>query len=455
MPDGKIQIQDASGFAGEADAVFTPRTEAEVIELLQRAGRDRQPVTIGGAWTGLTGGSVPDGGIVLDLRGMTGLTVGPGRAVTGPGTLLRDVQAAAARSNQIYGPDPTENTSSIGGNIANNSSGARTFRFGDTRANVLGLRVALMDGTVLDVNRGDAIDFEVPALPWPATTKHSAGYRLAPGMDWVDLFAGSEGTLGVLTEARLKLLPAARDLFSGVVFFDSDEKALDAVDAWRPVERLNMLEYIDAPSLRVMELDATAALLIEQEVVTGAEEDEWLDRLESAGALMETSWIATSDRDRERFRQFRHELPERVNAIMRQRGLVKLSSDFAVPIESNRKMMAFYRELLDREFPGQYTIWGHIGDAHVHVNILPREQSEWVRARGAMLVFAREAVRLGGVVGAEHGLGKRKAHFLELQYNAEQIEAMKAVKRRLDPHWLLGRGNLFPIFSGESAVPSH
>jgi FAD/FMN-containing dehydrogenase len=206
-----------------------------------------------------------------------------------------------------------------------------------------------------------------------------------------------------------------------------------------------MLEYMDAPSLQVMELKAAAALLIEQDVETGNEEDEWLDRLESSGALLEESWIATSERDRERFRRFRHELPERVNATMRQRGLVKLSSDFAVPFENNRAMLAVYREVLDRDFPGRYTIWGHIGDAHVHVNILPLDMAEWERARDTMTLFAREAVGLGGVVGAEHGLGKRKAHFLELQYAPEQIEAMKSVKRRLDPQWLLGRGNLFAI----------
>jgi FAD/FMN-containing dehydrogenase len=439
-----VRIQDASGFSGQADRVVNPRDEAEVVELLRQANSSLTPVTIGGAWTGLTGGSVPDGGWVLDLRSMNSLSIQPGRAVTGPGTLLRDVQSAAARDGQIYGPDPTENTSSIGGNIANNSSGSRSFRYGDTRSNVLGLRVALADGRVLEVRRGDRIDFDVPFIPLARTTKHSAGYRLAPGMDWVDLFVGSEGTLGVVTRAELKLLPAPKDYFAGVIFFDDDSLALEAVEAWRGVERLNMLEYLDANSLRVMEIDAAAALLIEQEVATGNEVDEWLERLENAGALLETSWIATSERDRERFRQLRHELPERVNATMRQRGLVKLSSDFAVPFEKNRAMMAFYRELLEREFPGQYTTWGHIGDAHVHVNLLPRDDAEWARARDLMPMFAREAVRLGGVVGAEHGLGKRKAHFLEIQYTPGQIEAMKAVKRRLDPNWLLGRGNLFP-----------
>jgi FAD/FMN-containing dehydrogenase len=436
-------IQDASGFSGIADRVFQPRDEAAVVEILREANATLTPVTIGGAWTGLTGGSVPDRGWVLDLRCMSSLSVEAGRAITGPGTLLRDVQFAATREGRLYGPDPTENTSSIGGNIANNSSGSRSFRYGDTRANVLALRVALMDGTVLDVRRGEPIDFEVPAIPLPRTTKHSAGYRLAPGMDWVDLFVGSEGTLGVVTRAELKLLPAPADYFSGVIFFDDDSRALGAVEAWRGVDRLNMLEYMDVNSLRVMDLDASAALLIEQESVTGNEEDEWLERLEAAGALLETSWIAVSESDRERFRRFRHELPERVNATMRRRGLVKLSSDFAVPFENNRAMMAFYRKVLEREFPGQHTIWGHIGDAHVHVNILPADGRSWERARDIMPVFAREAVRLGGVVGAEHGLGKRKAHFLELQYSTEQIDAMKAVKRRLDPNWLLGQGNLF------------
>jgi FAD/FMN-containing dehydrogenase len=439
-----VPIQDASGFSGQADRVVVPRDEAEVVEFLREANSSLKPVTIGGAWTGLTGGSVPDGGWVLDLRSMNSLSIEMGRAIAGPGTLLRDVQSAAARESQIYGPDPTENTSSIGGNIANNSSGSRSFRYGDTRANVLGLRVALMDGRILDARRGNRIDFEVPLIPLARTTKHSAGYQLSPGMEWVDLFAGSEGTLGVVTRAELKLLPAPKNHFAGVIFFDDDALALDAVAAWRGVERLNMLEYLDANSLRIMEIDAAAALLIEQEVSTGKEVDEWLERLETAGALLETSWIATSERDRERFRQFRHDLPERVNAAMRQRGLVKLSSDFAVPFENNRAMMGFYRDLLEREFPSQYTIWGHIGDAHVHVNLLPLDHTEWERARDLMPVFAREAVRLGGVVGAEHGLGKRKAHLLELQYTPQQIEAMKAVKRRLDPNWLLGRGNLFP-----------
>ena len=120
-----------------------------------------------------------------------------------------------------------------------------------------------------------------------------------------------------------------------------------------------------------------------------------------------------------------------------------MGSDFAVPIARNRDMLRIYRATLDREFPGQYVIFGHIGDAHLHVNILPANDAEWQWASGLMTEFARKAVALGGTVSAEHGLGKRKRHLLEIQYTPAEIEKMKDVKRRLDPNWLLGPGTLF------------
>jgi len=280
------------------------------------------------------------------------------------------------------------------------------------------------------------VDFDVPAIPLPRTTKHSAGYRLSPGMDFVDLLAGSEGTLGVVTEAVLRLLPAPGDITGGVVFFASEAAALDAVDRWRLTPGLRMLEYLDAASLRLIDLPHAAALMIEVE----GEHD-----LDLAGALETESWFATSATDRERFRQFRHALPERVNDCLRHSGFVKLGTDYAVPLDQNRAMLNVYRTVLEREFPNQYVIFGHIGDAHLHVNILPESQAQYERALGVTPDLAREAVRLGGTVGAEHGLGKRKAHLLEVQYSVEVTAAMRAVKRRFDPQWLLGQGNLFPM----------
>ena len=158
----------------------------------------------------------------------------------------------------------------------------------------------------------------------------------------------------------------------------------------------------------------------------------------------EDSWFAETDQDRERFRRFRHTLPELVNDTVRRRGFLKVNSDYAVPIDRNREMLAQYHDRLEEQSL-DYVIFGHIGDAHVHVNILPKSQADFENGQKLMLQFARKAVELGGTVSAEHGLGKRKAHLLELQYTAAQIEAMKDVKRRLDPQWLLNRGNLFSV----------
>ncbi len=415
---------------------MAPGSEAELLGLIAAG----VPITILGAGTGLTGGRVPQGGWAVSLEKFQRLEICPGRAIVGAGVSLEAVQAAASRTGQFYAPDPTETTASIGGTIATNASGSRSFRYGSTRRHVLRLRVAMTDGRVLDVRRGDKINFDVPELPLPNTTKNTAGYSLAPGMDWIDLFVGSEGTLGIVIEAELQLLPAPADVLAGIVFLISDGAALDVVDAWRGIPGLRMIEYFDGRSLDFLRPHypeipgrAAAALLIEQE---NGDVDFWADH------APEDSWFAVSDQDRERFRRFRHALPELVNDTMRRRGFLKLGSDYAVPVTRNREMLAFYHaELMQQEL--DYVIFGHIGDAHVHVNILPKSQPEFEAGQRLMLDFARHAVSLGGTVSAEHGLGKRKAHLLELQYTPAEIEAMKDVKRRLDPQWLLNRSNLF------------
>jgi FAD/FMN-containing dehydrogenase len=307
--------------------------------------------------------------------------------------------------------------------------------------------VALMDGSVREYARGDKVDFPISFVPMPNTRKNTAGYRLEPGMDWVDLFCGSEGTLGVILEAEIGLLPVPRELFAGVVFFPSDEHALTAVDAWRAYGELRMLEYVDRNSLRLLSgryseipSSASAALLVEAE---DADVEIWESRLISAGALLEASWFATGTRDLDRFRVFRHTLPELVIETVVRRGFLKMGTDYAVPVERNREMLAFYRERLEELFPDRYVIYGHIGEGHVHVNMLPGNTSEAERASGLLEEFARRAVFLGGTISAEHGIGKRKAKLLPLQYTSKQIQAMKHVKSRLDPYWLLGRGTIF------------
>jgi len=427
-------IIDASGYAGSADQVFTPRSEEELAAILVRTSSEGVPVTIMGALTGLAGGAVPKSGWAISMAQFRKLDVNPGRARVGTGVLLRDVQAAATASGQFYAPDPTENTSSIGGNIGANASGSRSFRYGATRKHVQAMRVVHMDGRIVEYRRGEKVDFDVPRIPLPRTRKHSAGYRLEPGMDYVDLFIGSEGTLGVVTEAELQLLPAQGEILGGVVFFPTEGAALDAVDRWRPTPGLRMLEFLDSRSMKLMEQPYGAAVLVEME---GDAE------LNMTGALEDESWFGSSAADRERFRQFRHRLPERIHERLRRAGFVVLATDYAVPLERNRDILSLYRSVLTQNFGDKFVMFGHIGDAHVHTEVLPETDREWKRATEIAVDLAKEVVAMGGTVGAEHGLGKRKAHLLSIQYNPAEIEAMRSVKRRFDPQGLLGQGNLF------------
>ena len=409
-------IADASGFEGWADHTAAPRNEEELRALL----RSGEAVTVRGGGTGVTGGSVPEGGVSISLQHFTKLEIEPGLARVGAGVLLKDLQAAAARAGQFYPPDPTETWASVGGSIATNASGSRSFRYGATRRWIRALRVATMSGETRWFRRGEPIDFAVPALPVPRTTKTTAGYPLQPGMDWVDLFTGSEGTLGIVTEAELTLLPAPGELLTAVVFF-----AGDPPEDWRAIPGLRMLEYFDAASLRLLGAKGHSAFLVEQE---DPDWDAWDQRI--AGSV--DAWFAAEAADRERIRVFRHSLPEKVNEQVRRRGGRKMGSDFAVPVERNLDMLRLYREVED------CVLFGHYGDAHLHLNLFEPKPEVMVR-------LAKAAVAMGGTISAEHGLGKSKKHLLPLQFTEAEIEAMRAVKRRLDPCWLLGQGTLLDL----------
>jgi FAD/FMN-containing dehydrogenase len=212
---------------------------------------------------------------------------------------------------------------------------------------------------------------------------------------------------------------------------------------------LRMLEYVDRKALDIIHTrfpdipsNAQAALLIESE--GEADIDEWEQRLQAASALIERPGLQSAPEDRERFRRFRHSLPEVVIDTVRRRGFKQIGTDYAVPLDRSRDVLHMYHERLDASDIGLYMCFGHIGDAHVHINVVPETERQAVTATNLLMDLAKEVLAMGGVISAEHGLGKQKAHLLTLQYPPEHIEAMIAVKRRLDPQWLLGRGTLFP-----------
>ena len=449
-------LTDASFMrGGHADRVVLPGSVEEVAEVLEAANRDRTPVTVSGAGTGTVGGRVPFGGIVLATDRLNRIkSIENNRGVAEAGVILSDFQRAVDAKGLLYPPDPTERGAFLGGTVATNASGARTFKYGPTRNYIERLKVVLASGEVLDLRRGERnfFNFPLPSYHRPATRKNATGYFISPDMDAIDLFIGSEGTLGVICEIETRLVPKPRGLLSGVVFFANEADVLAFVSAAkRSAAGARALEFLDNESLNFLRekypevpKEAAGAIFFEQETTEQTEEsilNQWLTLLDQHHAFTD-SWFATNEQDQARLREFRHQLPVLMNewfAHYRQR---KVSTDMAVPDEAFTGMFRLYKDTL-RTSGLRYTIFGHIGDNHVHVNILPRDEDEGTRARELYVQFLKYAASVGGTLSAEHGVGKLKRDYLRLFYTDEQLREMAAVKKFFDPHGILGRGNIF------------
>lgn len=452
MPDIDQFLSDASGYPGSAERVVAPSNLHELREVVRTCSSTHTPLTVSGAGTGLTGARSPSGGWVLSLERFRKIDIQTGRARCGAAVSLAGLATAASQAGQFFGPNPTEISASIGGVIATNAGGARSFHYGAVRKHVDSLQVTFMDGRTVELRRGDKVDFQFRPVRVPDVTKNAAGYYLKPDLDWVDLIAGSEGTLGIVTEAELRLYREPAAILSGVVFFPHDELAMASIDAWREIPELRQLEFMDGPALDLLrpaypELPSTAhaALLVEQNL-TGEDDpeiDAWADRLTAQQALADESWFGFRPADRERFRQFRHTLPTICVERARRNRSPKFGSDLAVPIPRHRELYNRYKQRCNEVFPGQYTIFGHAGDANNHLNVLPDTAEQAHIGEKLLEEFAAYVVRLGGTVAAEHGIGKAKVKLLEMMYSPEEIDAMRDVKTHLDPQWLLGRGNIF------------
>lgn len=493
-------LSDASYLSGgSAERVVFPETAEDVAEILATATRERTPVTVSGAGTGTVAGRVPFGGIVIatdklnHIKQVVHDDPGGGRAIAEAGVILRDLQRAVDAEGLMYPPDPTERGCFLGGTVATNASGSRTFKYGPTRKYVERLKIALANGDVIDLRRGQlhadtqgrikiplasgaAIEAQLPTYRMPEVRKHASGYYVAPGMDVLDLFIGSEGTLGVIVEIEVKLLPKPEGFLSGVVFFDSEDRLLAFVREARErslatrgssprvskgvlppdcsIDKLDAraLEYFDSESLGFLRQKyptipdaAIGAVFFEQETTVENEEQlmtEWLGLLERHHALADDSWFATNEQDQAKLREFRHALPVLMNEWFARYQQRKVSTDMAVPDKEFAGMLKFYQDAL-RGGDLRFTIFGHIGDNHVHVNILPRDDEEAARAREIYQKFIQRAVAVGGTISAEHGIGKLKRDYLRELYGEDHLREMAAVKRAFDPAGILGRGNIF------------
>ena len=480
-------LRDESRRTGHADTISFAKTEEEIREVLAAG----HIVTPQGSRTGITAGAVPLGGHVLNLSRMNRIlrtrfdatrdeafvTIQPGVTLSELRSCLHDCELRA----NYFPPDPTETSASLGGMVACNASGACSYRYGATRGYVEAMRVVLYGGDVLVLRRGRekakgrcfsvvteggrVIEGRLPAYTLPAV-KNVAGYFVQDDMDLLDVFIGSDGTLGVFSELELRVVHRPPSVCGVMAFFPSEDAALAFVHAIRAKSdgsTLVAVEYFDQGSLDLLrsrkvhppdipEIPDAFGVAIYLEyhgtVERVAQAVEAVPGLMSAsGGDEAASWVAESAAELERFKRLRHAVPESVNRLIEERrqnhpGLTKLGTDMAVPDAELAAVMAMYRKGL-AEAHLQHVIFGHIGNNHLHVNILPETPAEYGRGQDLYLQWARRVVALGGTVAAEHGIGKLKVALLREMMGEEAVRQMRALKRLFDPDSRLNPGNLF------------
>lgn len=473
-------LNDAANFKGKCEGVYFPESADEIVEIVKYANSKRKKITVCGARTGLTGGAVPQDGLVLSTEKLNKIIkIDPEEkiAVVQPGVFLSVLKEKLSAQNLYYPPDPTEQNCFIGGTVATNASGAKTFKYGPTRNFVQELSIILPDGELLKLKRGEikqdnyklslktqsgkTIDISLPKITMP-NTKHSAGYYITKNLDAIDLFIGMEGTLGIITEIKLGLLTKPEQIFSIFVFFKSEIEAIKFVEKVRDLSKKNNndtnkinargIEFFDKNSLKFVtespgEIppNTEAAIWIEQETTTESQDavlEKWIALLETNNINVDESWIALSEKERKEFENFRHSIPSQVNEYISKNNLRKVGTDTAVP---NDKLEEYYKFCKHTaESSGiNFVIYGHIGNSHLHLNFILKSIQQYENAKQLYKQMCIKAVELGGTVSAEHGIGKMKREYLIDMFGEEKVKEMASIKKTLDPNLILNIGNIF------------
>jgi D-lactate dehydrogenase (cytochrome) len=498
-------LQDAARYpGGHSGEVAFPACEADVASLASGG----SPLLVVGAQSSLTGGATPRGEILVSTSRLCAMDRWTAASVRcGAGVVLRDLDAECARRGLYFPPIPTYDGATVGGVVSTDAAGAQTFKHGTTRAWVQALTVVLAGGDVLDVARGEVTAhpegyFEivhpsgactrvpVPRAATPAVPKNSAGYRGGGALDLVDLFVGSEGTLGIVTEVTLRLLGERPSWLAVLVPVPGDDEAaaltcelrLETAAARNDASRADVaaIEYMDARCVAVLRedgvpsrvgvpipADARALLLAQVELPASYDRARAVEELsdpsmpgpvaslcrvlERHGLLASAVPALPGEEDRRRaLFALREAVPEGVNARVRAAALAsgepvsKSGGDVIVPFERFTEALARYREIL-ASTGLDAAIWGHISDGNVHPNLVATGAATMERARAAQLAIGEVAIALGGSPLAEHGTGRNpvKKQLLAMLHGDDGVESMRATKRALDPDWLLAPGVLF------------
>lgn len=478
-------LEDSSGLKGGwAEEVIFPESENELVDFLKEANRKKKPITISAGRTGVTGGAVPFGGTLLSTENLNHtleIYKDKGIVKVGCSIRLRELEVVLLREGLFYPVDPTEKNATLGGNIATNASGARSFRFGSTRDYIVSLRLILPDGDILFLRRrehfcddkgyfkistesGKSLNFKIPNYNMP-DVKNAAGYFVKKDMDLVDLFVGQEGTLGIIVEVEIRLLKSPKNILAILSFFKREEDALAFSDKLRELSlkaessgntdktQVTSIEYFDPKSIDMLKEEYknippnTNSAIFFEHLINQDNESDLLERygkiLANFNSDIANSWCTIDVKTREKLYEFRHRLPTLVNEQVKKNGFPKVGSDIAVPVEFFRNMYSFYKDNL-KGTTIDYVIFGHIGDCHLHLNLLPKNEKEFLQTKNLYLRFINRALAFDGTISAEHGIGKLKHAYLERMYSRKSLLQMANLKKTFDPNCILNLDNIFP-----------
>ena len=423
---------------GSPQAIIEIQDEHEVGEVLKLANEFSIPVTSRGAGSSLTGGATPyKGGWVLDLSRLTSLDVDPNNMLVrcGPGVVVGELQSKVAEFGLFYPPDPSSKKfCTIGGNIACNAGGLRCVKYGVTRDYVLALSGYLPTGQFVRWGR--------------ATRKFATGYNLR------DLWIGSEGTLGVVTEITLRLILDVPERLTFLAAFTDDQAALAAPLAISKLGvRPSILEYMDQWTIDCLQK------YVGEEVFTGVqprpmlliELDGTKESLEPESLLIE-KWLqeeaiefrkANNEDEAEKLWEVRRQ----GSSSMKKLATTKLNEDIVVPLDRQIELVKFV-DSLRTNYQLNIGVFGHCGDGNLHVNFMYDEdnEEETGRAVEALHQLMEKVVSLDGAISGEHGVGLAKTPFVRNQFNQAEWNTMLAVKKTLDPKGILNPGKIFDVF---------
>lgn len=426
-----------AAISGKASCVLFPENTAEVAEIVRYAAKNKRPIVSRGSGTGLSGGSIPqDGSIVLCLVKMDRVIELDQRNLTvmvEPGVTTVTVSELANSVGLLYPPDPgSMKISTIGGNVAENSGGLRGLKYGITRDYVMGLEVVLASGEIVTLGN--------------QCVKDVAGYSMK------DIFIGSEGTLGIITRILLKLVPKPESKKTLLATFDRMDAAAETVSAIIAEKIIPCtMEFLDRITIRCVEefakiglpLDAEAILLMETDGHPAVTADEALkmEAIARRCGAREVQ-IAQTEEEATRLATARRAA---FSALAREAPTTILE-DATVPRSELAKMVNFIQEVAER-YQLRIGTFGHMGDGNLHPTFLTDERNheEMERVEKAMVEIFDYAVKLGGTITGEHGVGLAKKAFLPKAIGCSSLNLMKALKRTLDPDGILNPGKIFDL----------